>query len=530
MDPFLDEERGGGNRFDPLAILRMFWRRKWLFFVPFVLCLAMAYVAIRTMTPIYESAGQIRLVVEMTGSRLIEGDARVTRARDIDRMMLANIWSIVTAPKFLEQVVRETGLHTGRAHAPQDFDAALVDMTQQEIEAVQRAANRLAAMIRVRQDGQQFYWIGVRNTDPKQAFVLARVVLDRFLEEERATRMAPRTTTRDFLARQRLTYEQALKVAEDSLSAFQRTILTETLAGNPINVVNLNQAESSLLNLQDQFYNADINEMARLEQQARAVLGQAPAIGGMMRDPSITRTLQELRDLEFARLVGSSTGAGGSDLGQARLRLNSLIEARVNQDYAQLGLMDRNRLTQYLYFMVYREAKEQVIETLSRHIRNYRDFTTRQPVQSQRLADLQDEVASRRNLLESIEREITQQTINLEASLAEIGYRIEVRRDVEHPKYPVEPDKMRLSFMGFALSIAIGFGLVVLSIMLDRSFTAVADIERVLQVNVIGTLPVIQDEHFERKRRLRLLRWLVLVVLILSVAGVFLLYIYPRLS
>jgi hypothetical protein len=180
--------------------------------------------------------------------------------------------------------------------------------------------------------------------------------------------------------------------------------------------------------------------------------------------------------------------------------------------------------------MVYRVARERVIETLSRHIRNYRDFTTRQPVQSQRLSDLQDEVASRRNLLESIEREITQQTINLEASLAEIGYRIEVRRDVAHPRYPVEPDKMRLSFMGFALSLALGFGLVVLSIMLDRSFTAVADIERVLQVTVIGTLPVIQDEHFERKRRLRLLRWLVLVVLILGVAGVFLLYVYPRLS
>ena len=132
--------------------------------------------------------------------------------------------------------------------------------------------------------------------------------------------------------------------------------------------------------------------------------------------------------------------------------------------------------------------------------------------------------------LDSIEREITQQTINLEASLAEVGYRIEVRRDPPHPVAPVEPDKIKLSFMGIVLSLAIGFGLVVLSILLDRSFTAVSDIEQALQLAVIGTLPVIQDEHFKRKKRLRLLRWTLLVVVILGVAGAFLLYIYPRLS
>ena len=114
--------------------------------------------------------------------------------------------------------------------------------------------------------------------------------------------------------------------------------------------------------------------------------------------------------------------------------------------------------------------------------------------------------------------------------MSEIGYRIEVRRDPVEGKFPVEPDKIKLYFMGFVLSMALGFGLVVLSVMLDRTFTSVEDIERTLGLKVIGTLPVIQDEHFKRKRRLRLLRWSVLVVAVLGVAAVFLLYIYPRLT
>lgn len=532
IDPYLDEEGGGKNRFDPFAILRMFWRRKWLFLVPFGLCLAMAAVAIKTMTPIFESAAQIRVVYEMTSSRLLDDESRrFRRPQDMDQATLSNIWNIVTSPKFVDLVVRESRLYTGRAQLPEsDQEVIPATLTPEEMRAVRRESARFRAKLRVRREGDQLFDIGVRDVDPRQAYILARVVLDRFLEEERATRTAPRTATRDFLARQRTTYELALKAAEDSLASFQRSILTESLAGNPINANNLNTAEASLRNLQDQYYNTDINEMAGLEQRARGVTGDVPGINALLRDNEVVQVLQDLRELEFSRMIGSGSLNLANDLGQARVRLNSLIESRVARQYSQLGTMDRESVIQYLYFMVYREAKGRVLENLSRHVRNYREFTTRQPIQSARLAELEEEVVNRRNLLDSIEREITQQTLNLEASLAEVGYRIEVRRDPRPPSRPVEPDKLKLSFMAFVLSLAIGFGLVVISILLDRTFTAVADIEQALRLPVIGTLPMIQDEHFQRKQRLRLLRWFVLVILILGVAAGFLFYIYPRMN
>jgi len=71
---------------------------------------------------------------------------------------------------------------------------------------------------------------------------------------------------------------------------------------------------------------------------------------------------------------------------------------------------------------------------------------------------------------------------------------------------------------------------VVLAILLDRSFTSVPEIERTLGLAVIGTLPVIQDDHFERKRKMRLLKWISIVLLILGVAAVGLLVVYPRMS
>ncbi len=280
MDPFLDEERPRGAGFDPLSIVRMFWRRKWLFFVPFVICLAMAFVAVRTMTPIYESSGQIRVVHETANSRLLEDDRgrRVQRARDMDNDTIANIWTIVTAPKFLESVVRETQLYTGRARMPEDDELLPDVLTPEEMESVKQAARGLGSQIRVRGDGHHIFLLAVRDVDPRQAFILSRVVLDRFLEEERASRVAPRTSTRDFLTRQRETYAAALQASEDSLNAFQRSILTESLAGNPVNSGNVSVIEGNLVRMRDQHYNTDVNEMSRLEEQARAIVRNLPDV------------------------------------------------------------------------------------------------------------------------------------------------------------------------------------------------------------------------------------------------------------
>ena len=529
MDPFLEEEQQSQNRFDPLAIVRIFWRRKWLFVVPFVLCLSMAIVAIKTMTPIYESSSEIRVVHENSNSAMIQdgGNRYYRRASDRDQETYSNIWTIVTAPKFLESVVRSTRVYEGRARLPRDARVPAV-LSPDEMIAVDKQTELLRRKVRVRSAGNSIYELAVRNIDPDQAYILTRVILDRFLQEERANRMAPRSTTRDFLGRQKDTYRANLQAAEDTLAAFQRGLLSEALVGNPIDANNILQAESHLERLRVQYSSTDVNEMAEHERRAKAIISTLPSINTFLRDPEIATARRDLRDLIFDQGLDLPGARASGDLGRARLSLNALVEAKIAREYARLGTMDRLGISQYVYFMVFRTAKGRAIESLAQYVAAYKNFTTRQPQQSARLSELREQVLASRELLDRLERDIIQQTMNLEASMSEIGYRIEVRVDPESPEYPVEPDKMKLAFMGLALSIALGLGLVVLSVVLDRTFTSVTEIERVLSLNVIGTLPVIQDDHFTRKRRLRLLRWITLVILILGIAAVFLLYIYPR--
>ncbi|MBM4131879.1 hypothetical protein FJ250_12775, partial [bacterium] len=113
MDPFQDEpgESGGGG-FDPLSLLRAFWRRKLLFIIPFVLCLTMAYIAIKTMTPIYASSGQVVIKVNAARSQLLDDP----RARyggqygDMGAIAYQEMNLLLTSNEFLESVVRELNL------------------------------------------------------------------------------------------------------------------------------------------------------------------------------------------------------------------------------------------------------------------------------------------------------------------------------------------------------------------------------------------------------------------------------------
>ena len=114
--------------------------------------------------------------------------------------------------------------------------------------------------------------------------------------------------------------------------------------------------------------------------------------------------------------------------------------------------------------------------------------------------------------------------------MSDVGMQITVRQEPMLQPAPVEPNVPKLWFMGFALSFALGSGLVVLAILFDKSFRTVDEIEHLLGVKVIGTLPLIQDEHFMRKRRLRWFRWATIIAAILAVAAVAFLVVYPMLT
>ena len=534
METFLEEEESSGTGFDLTQLWRMFWRRKWLFIVPFILCSAMAAFTIRVMTPIYYSSGQIHVIFQNTAASVVPREVdRYTsyRARDTAHMIYSTIETIVTDPLFLDKTARTAmQRHPGLVDAAraQLVEAGVQEITEQKI--VSFLVGRLNQNVKVEYDGTNLYRIGVRHTDPNIAFIMAKLVVDLFLEEEQASRVLPATTARDFLQTQLATWQNTLREAEQQYAAYQSTILTESLAGNPVSELNLTQVESNLQQLRSDYQQSAI-ELSDHEGFVRPILGSLPDLTAIVRDPEIMSSMRELVELEgeYATVRGTTDEADiENELGETRISLNSELEIRARRNYPQLGILDQNRITQYYYYRLYHDIDRQVIERLEEHIRQFRSFRARQPEQSAELSRLQRDVQAARDMVSSIRSDISRENMRLEASMSEIGYKIVVRRQPLLPQFPVEPDKKKLYFMGVVLALAMGGGLVVLAIFLDRSFQSVKQIEDTLKLKVIGTLPMIENDYFQKQKRRRYWIWIVLVVIILAIAAVGMFVVYPR--
>jgi len=531
MDPFLDDSQAAGSGFDPMSLLRAFWRRKLLFFIPFILCLSMAVVIIRTMTPIYESSGQLLIKFNKMNSRLLEDpSSRYGRARDIDAVAYHEMNMLLTSPEFLEKMVLELSLDDALRESVPDSVAA----TMSEEKTMRRAMYKLRSMVKIRRDGDRLFRIAVRDPDPEQAYKLAYFLVTRFVEEYRSNQMDASTSTRDFLEGQLEIYKKDLDDAEKALLDFQASAVSAGLVDNPINAGNLATAEANLTEIKERYEGQDATELAENARIVRGVLGSVPSTASYNSDQSVRSTISEMEDLGIKLQLYEDGDHRATDLdsrlGLLRVRLNQRIEELVSLNMPQLSGMERIQVSQYIYFSLFREGKKNVISSLEMKIREFRRFAASRPGQSAQIAELQDQVERARGLVQSIEGEITTQTMNLEASLSEIGMQIKVREKPHLSHTPVEPDKMKLMALGAILSLGIGFGLVILAIFMDRSFTTVDQIERTLGLAVIGTLPMIKDEHFEKKRKVRIFRWIVIILGILAVGAFGFLVIYPRLS
>ena len=534
MDDFRDEENEGGAGFNPMDILRIFLRRKLLFLIPFALCLGMAYVAIKTMDPIYSSSGEIRVIRRQTASRTInEGTPRYRRSRDADRETEVLIRTTITSPTFLRGVVRDLGLH--RSDMISREEPLPTTMTvEQENAAIASLARQLEKIIRVRVTDTHIFGISIRDKNPDLTYLLATEVLNRFLQEEQATRLEAGETERDFLVEQRTILQTNLRDAQEALTGFQRTMLTTNMAGNPVNEGNLARADDIRRRLQVQIQTDEQSKVPIQHSEARTVL---PAVNQFLRElngevatASLTSDLVELELEMISALIEDrrSDDGGQGLLGTSRLALDNLVERRLIEEYSQLSVLSRASVTRYLYDSLYLDINKTVLIRLEKHITDYRNFMTRQPEQSATMSRLQREVDSAQQMLQSLEDDIRRQSLSMAASMSEIGYQLEVYDEPRRPLGPIEPDKKKLGLMGIALAIGIGVGLVLLAEMMDRTFKNVQQIESALGVPVIGTLPLIKNGPFEEHRRRRVFHWIVIIIVIAALAAVGFLWVYPR--
>ena len=119
-----------------------------------------------------------------------------------------------------------------------------------------------------------------------------------------------------------------------------------------------------------------------------------------------------------------------------------------------------------------------------------RDYDTLQKVYRDLLAKQQD----------------SQVAANLERR--QIGEQFKVLDAARVPERPFSPNRRMIAAAGMAGGLAVGLALIALLEYFDRSFRSQADVELVLSLPVLGTVPVVGTGNASRvSRRVRVLGW-----------------------
>jgi protein tyrosine kinase modulator len=526
MDPFDDLEKKPTQTLTPTMLFRIFLRRKWLFLVPSILCMGMAYGVIKKMEPIYQAGGQLRVHTDGVRSQTIEEtQGRGTSIRDLDRETIALIEGTALSPAFLLQLVESLDPR---------YKAAMAGKNQVGVPDSKYLARRLERMVSVSYDGRHIFGINVRHRNPTVAYKLATEVMARFMEEEKTSRLSRNENTRQFLRNQRPVYEQNLLDARRRLTEFQSTMMTSQVSGSLINEQNIETAEILLSRYQTQDAPAEASDLINLENMLPVLLReQTSAIDSALAADDIEEMRLTLDAMEYDQLVsmleGPDSEAGSANIGSKRLELYYLLEQQSAASHPHLRPVELTNLVQYLYARVYQQINASVYARLSNDVNVYRQFMTMQPEQSSTLAGLQQQVVVAQELLNGIDQDIRRQDIAIAAGLSDVDHRIVLYRETEMPRFPVEPDKKRLAMMGVILSIGIGVGLVILSELFDRSFKTVQEIESHLELPVFGALPLVGEMNAKGKAPRHLKFWLIVIASITAFSAFVFFWLYPRL-
>ena len=127
----------------------------------------------------------------------------------------------------------------------------------------------------------------------------------------------------------------------------------------------------------------------------------------------------------------------------------------------------------------------------------YRQSLAQGPSRELTLNRLQNEVNANREIYQMLLQQTRGSEIEeaLQRTAAEFKFKI-VEPAIMSIK-PVKPNRLKLVIMGIGLGIAIGIGIIFLLEYMDHSFKNVEDVEKYLNLPVLGTIPRIEREDVQ---------------------------------
>ncbi len=518
------------------AYLKIFWRKKYYLIVPLILSLGISIIGVKRLTPIYESYTLVSVEDRNILSRTM--GQYVTSIEDQSRMrnqrFHAMLETRLRSRTFLESIVTDLGLHRAynirQESASSEVDAD--DVSEEEM-VVRYLAALLGSKITIQNPNFGFFRVGVYDTDPTTAYVLARKVSAKLQEVINLDQLQGIRQAGAFSDEQLAIYKEKLESSEKELARVRREMMQAETVSNPVNADNMHIADARKRSMRAAIGRSDIT-LNDVRTNLAEIFDQVPSSDKISEDERIKSLEEQLVAYGEERLIvelGTSDelSAENGTFVALQQELQDRIAAVVEEEYREFSPALYPLITEYFYqrYMIdYYRSRER---RLQGYIDQFRQNIERRPMLERELSRLRLEVESNRTIYQTFLQSKTSAQITEAVQNTNLGLRVSIVETAEKPFRPVKPDKLLIIVATVLFGAACGLGTILITEYVDDSFRSVDEVQKIMKLPVLGTVPkTVSSFAWERKKRGKMvLLWIVgLFVLTAILSGS--LYFYAR--
>ncbi|HUV37867.1 MAG TPA: GNVR domain-containing protein [Patescibacteria group bacterium] len=527
-----EEER----KLDLHTYWKIFWRKKHFFLVPIALSIVIAVLGVKQITPIYESFTLMSVEDQNILSRTM--GRYVTAVEERDRLRIqqyrAMIETKLMSRSFLEQVVRDLNLHNSfeMRQGSDEGTGTATGIPAEEL-VIRRLVGLMREKIGIQNAMPGFFRVSVFDTDPSTAYILASRISEKYVETVKQEQVMGLRQAGAFSDEQLAIYKEKLETSEKEMARVRRDMMDTDVESNPVNSANIHIAEARKRSISAQIGNSEMS-LKRVRERLQSVFGLIPATERIGDDETI-KTLEDqvfaFGDERLLEEIGSEQETPGENMELMRLwdELRRRIGVIVDEEYEEFSSELRPLITEYYaqrYFIDYHRFRER---RLTVYIDQFRQNMESRPMLEREFNRLTHEVETNRAIYQAFIESKTSAQISEAVQSTNLGVRINIVEKAERSLTPVKPDKIKIILLALIFGIASGLGAILITEYMDDSFRSVDEVERILKIPVLGTVPkTVSHFTWERKKQGKMvLLWIVGLFLFVSiVSGA--LYIYAR--
>lgn len=477
-------------------------RRRWYVIAPFVVSVIISVVLCFVLPKTYKST----TLITVEQQKVPEAYVKSTVSSGIDAQ-LGNIKNQITRRSLLQSLIDDLGLYKGAARkmAPDDFVDEIRNNINVKVEKGKKLINAFS--------------ISYEGSDPHAVMLVTNRLASLVIEENLKAREEFIEGASDFLDNELNGIKVQLEAQENKIRQFKQKYMGELPEQTTANLRTLDRLQLEQQTIGEALSKAKERRAFLLEYDSTAVPStskDAAANRLQIITPAqkLTQMQSQLSDLQtrytdkypdVIRLKGEiaelekKLKSDGTEVMNAGSGMASGPEQK-KEPVAVNGTQLKDLKGQYDQANLEIRHLEERQKQIAVQMKSYEGRVENAPLREQQMLELMRDYESTKQQYQSLLDKKLNAQISENLEKRQKGEQFRILNPARLPTKPYKPDPFRIILMGLAVGLFSGGGTAYLREMMDKSFKKAEEVESVLSLSVLASIPNLR-ESIKRKRK-----------------------------